>query len=115
MEIRKLTESDYETLEKWWKAWNWPPIKQDFLPENGTAGFDRKANKYVANIVNNSAAAEAEVRFGNVISGVKGYYLDVQFSTDSVTDPGGFKGLYSVGLNYSACILKASVATVKLA
>jgi hypothetical protein len=39
MEIRKLTESDYETLEKWWKAWNWPPIKQDFLPENGTGGF----------------------------------------------------------------------------
>ena len=65
------------------------------------AGFDRKENKYVANIVNNSAAAEGEVRFGNVISGVKGYYLDVEFTTDETTDPGGFKELYSIGLNYS--------------
>lgn len=39
MKIRKLTESDYETLEKWWKAWKWPPIEKDFLPENGTGGF----------------------------------------------------------------------------
>ena len=65
------------------------------------AGFDRKDNKYVANIVNNSTAAEGEVRFGNVISGVKGYYLDVELTTDTTTDPGGFKELYSVGLNYS--------------
>jgi len=65
------------------------------------AGFDRKENKYVANIINTSLSAEGEVRFGNVISGVKGYYLDVEFVTDTITDPGGFKELYSVGLNYS--------------
>ncbi len=65
------------------------------------AGFNRKENKYVANIVNTSSAAEGEIRFGNVISGVKGYYLDVEFTTDTTTDPGGFKELYSVGLNYS--------------
>jgi hypothetical protein len=65
------------------------------------AGFDRKENKYVANIVNNSTAAEGEVRFGNVISGIKGYYIDIEFSTDLTTDPGGFKELYSIGLNYS--------------
>jgi len=39
MNIRKLEESDYKTLEKWWKAWDWPPIQQDFLPENGTGGL----------------------------------------------------------------------------
>ena len=39
MEIRKLTESDYETLESWWKAWKWPVIPKDFLPDNGTSGF----------------------------------------------------------------------------
>ena len=39
MEIRKLTESDYETLEKWWKAWKWPPVEKEFLPDNGTGGF----------------------------------------------------------------------------
>ena len=30
MNIRKLTEADYEALEKWWKAWDWPPIEKDF-------------------------------------------------------------------------------------
>ena len=39
MNIRKLEESDYKTLEKWWKAWDWPPIEKDFLPENGTGGL----------------------------------------------------------------------------
>tara|TARA_R100000900_G_scaffold95573_1_gene74118 strand:+ start:96 stop:497 length:402 start_codon:yes stop_codon:yes gene_type:complete len=39
MKLRKLTESDYETLDKWWKAWNWPSIEKDFLPDNGTGGF----------------------------------------------------------------------------
>ncbi len=39
MEIRKLTESDYEILVEWWKAWKWPPIEKDFLPDNGTGGF----------------------------------------------------------------------------
>lgn len=39
MNIRKLQESDYETLEQWWKAWKWPPIQKDFLPDNGTSGF----------------------------------------------------------------------------
>jgi len=39
MNVRKLTEDDYKTLVKWWKAWKWPPIEKDFLPENGTGGF----------------------------------------------------------------------------
>ncbi len=39
MNIRKLTESDYETLVKWWRAWKWPPVEKDFLPDNGTGGF----------------------------------------------------------------------------
>ena len=39
MNIRKLTESDYEILVEWWKAWKWPPVEKDFLPDNGTGGF----------------------------------------------------------------------------
>ena len=39
MKIRKLTKSDYKTLEEWWKAWDWPPIKKDFLPEDGESGL----------------------------------------------------------------------------
>ena len=37
--MRKLTESDYETLSNWWKAWEWPPVEKDFLPDNGTGGY----------------------------------------------------------------------------
>ena len=45
MKIRKLTEHDYKTLEKWWKAWDWPPVEKEFLPDNGTGGFVVEKNE----------------------------------------------------------------------
>ena len=33
--IRRLVESDYETLVKWWKGWKWPPVPKTFLPDTG--------------------------------------------------------------------------------
>ena len=39
MNIRKLKESDYDTLKEWWTKYSWPPIEKDFLPENGTGGL----------------------------------------------------------------------------
>ena len=65
------------------------------------AGFDRKENNYVANFVNNSPVNPGEIVFGNQVSGLKGYYLDVTMSTDGVTDPGAMKELYAVNLNYN--------------
>ena len=65
------------------------------------AGFDRKENKYFANLVNNSVASQAEVLFGNSISGIKAYFATVKISTDTVTDPGGLKELFAVSSNYS--------------
>ena len=64
-------------------------------------GFDRKENRYVANFVNNSTQAPGEILFGDSISGLKGFYLDITFSTDTNTDPGGMKELYSIGVTYS--------------
>ena len=64
-------------------------------------GFDRKENRYVANFINNSTQAPGEIIFGDSISGLKGYYLDITFSTDTNTDPGGMKELYSIGVNYN--------------
>ena len=76
------------------------------------AGFDRKENRYVANLVNNSTAAEGEIIFGNEMTGIKGYYVTGVFSTDgdyttnisynkdTATDPGGEKQLYAVGSDY---------------
>jgi hypothetical protein len=64
------------------------------------AGFDRKENSYVANLVNNSNPMQAEVIFGDNISGLKGFYLTVKLSTDATTNLGGEKQLFSVGTNY---------------
>ena len=65
------------------------------------AGFNRKENKYVANIINNSTPAEAEVAFGDQISGIKGNYITVTMQTDGVTDPEGVKELFSVNSKYT--------------
>jgi len=64
------------------------------------AGFDRKENSYVANLVNNTPAMQGEIIFGDNISGLKGFYLTVKVSTDAVTNVGGEKQLFSVGTNY---------------
>tara|TARA_R110001606_G_scaffold399169_1_gene581256 strand:+ start:4870 stop:6816 length:1947 start_codon:yes stop_codon:yes gene_type:complete len=65
------------------------------------AGFDRKENQYVANFKNNSNPNSGEIIFGNQVSGLKGFYLDVTMSTDGSTDPGAMKELYAVNLNYN--------------
>ena len=39
MNTRTLTESDYEILTDWWKAWGWPALAKDMLPDNGTGGI----------------------------------------------------------------------------
>ena len=45
-------------------------------------GFNRKENKYFANIVNNSYASSGEVLWGNSVTGVKGFYATLEMSTD---------------------------------
>ena len=63
-------------------------------------GFYLKENKYVANLINESISSEREINFGGQISGIKGFYGNVTFSTDTTTDPGGEKQLFSVGTTY---------------
>ena len=65
------------------------------------SGFNRKENKYVANIVNNSGSRKGEVIFGNSISGIKGFYTNVTMSTDELTNFGGEKQLFSVSTTYT--------------
>jgi len=73
--------------------------------ENGIkyySGFNRKENKYYANLINTSSAKPGEVVFGEKISGIKGRFATVKFSVDTTTDLGGLKELWSVGtkVNY---------------
>ena len=69
-------------------------------PPFAYAGFSRKENRYVSNIVNNSVARSGEVIFGDQMSGIKGYFATVKVSTDTVTEPGGMKELFAVSSNY---------------
>ena len=64
------------------------------------AGFDRKENKYFANLINNTPASEAEIVFGDSMTGIKGYYCTVTIRTDQSTNLGGVKELFAVSSNY---------------
>ena len=66
------------------------------------AGFDRKENRYVASIKNNTPTPIAgEVLWGGESSGIKAYYATVTMCTDGVTDVGGLKELFAVSSNFS--------------
>ena len=69
-------------------------------PPVNRAGFTRKENKYMANLVNSSAAAPGEVIFGASMTGIKGYFATVKISNDTVTDPGGMKELFAASSDY---------------
>ena len=64
------------------------------------AGFERKENLFVANIINQSRINFEEVIGGNLLTGVKGYLMTVQMNTDNTTNVGGAKELWSVGTTF---------------
>jgi hypothetical protein len=64
------------------------------------AGFNRKENRYVANLISNSSVRAGEVIFGSQISGIKGYFATVTIKTDETTQLGGAKELWSAGTKY---------------
>ena len=71
------------------------------VPPIFRVGFNRKENKYCANIINNTPVSDDEILFGNQISGIKGFYAIVKMSTDKTTDPGNYKELFAVSSNYT--------------
>lgn len=71
-----------------------------FTGQSKRAGFDRKENLYVANLINNSTARPNEVIFGASMSGIKGYFARVKISTDNYTNVGGLKEIWSVGSKF---------------
>ena len=92
----------------------WTDISDESLPirsyteglytENGVpkrAGFDRKENRYVSNLVANNPVRPGEVIIQSQPSGIKGFYTTVRMSTDSTTNPGGCKELFSTAADYN--------------
>jgi len=64
------------------------------------SGFNRKENKYVANLINSSVPSPGEVHFGDQMTGVKGFYQEFKFQTDTTTDFGGGKTMFSAESEY---------------
>jgi len=44
---------------------------------------------------------QQQVRFGNQMTGIKGYYCTVVIENDDYTNPGGAKELFAVNSNFS--------------
>jgi hypothetical protein len=73
-------------------------------------GFNRKENKYYANLINKGVIKDGvttvpqglpgQVINGIGMSGIKGYFATVKLSTDSTTDIGGQKTLFAVSSNF---------------
>tara|TARA_R100000664_G_C2759256_1_gene148827 strand:- start:2169 stop:3884 length:1716 start_codon:yes stop_codon:yes gene_type:complete len=63
------------------------------------AGFDRKENLYVSQINNAGQDVPGQVISNPSMTGLKGYFVTVSMSTDSSTNVGGEKELWSVGSN----------------
>jgi hypothetical protein len=86
-----------------------PPFNREY------AGFDRKENKYYANLVQSNTETEnlapfglitystirpGEVRFGPELTGIKAYYCTVTIENDDNTNPGGMKELFAVNTEF---------------
>ena len=92
------TQNQYTDSAKVIRSYN-----EGLYTENGIpyrAGFNRKENKYFANLINNSAARPGEVFFGDATTGIKGYLATVKVSTDATTDLGGAKELFAVSTEF---------------
>jgi hypothetical protein len=90
-----------ETIDTSSRIWSYD---EGLYTEGGIpyrAGFDRKQNRYVAAIKNNSTQPiDGQVLIGPDSSGIKAYYATVTMKTDTTTDPGGLKELFAVGSTY---------------
>jgi len=90
--IKSYVEGQYDSAGSMFPATLTNPIFR--------IGFDRKENYYVANLVSDSEPRPGEVIYGNQVSGVKGYLVNVRMSIDSSTDAGGVKELFSVSSKF---------------
>jgi hypothetical protein len=72
-----------------------PPVPRYY------AGFNRKENRYVSNLINASTPMPGEVIFGEAVSGIKGYFVTGVMATDQTTDNGGEKQLFSIESAYT--------------
>ena len=102
MEVRLLTDDDYNTLSSWWKDWRWTAPPRDMLPENGLGGImvHKDGEEICAGFVyfTNSSAAWLEFIVSNF-----NYRQDdrqealrflINVLTEMIKDKGSYKYIY---------------------
>jgi hypothetical protein len=101
--VYSYNQGSYDNFGNEWNATS----PGNLIPPINHAGFTRKENKYMSNLVNSSQAAAGEVVFGAAMTGIKGYFATVTMTTDSTlpsgavgTNIGGVKELFAASSEY---------------
>jgi hypothetical protein len=107
LNIRRLQESDWDTLVKWWELWpEWVNPAKDFLPDNGTGGLmvEKNNQPIVAGFIyyTNSKGALLEWIVSNPEYKEKDRKQALELlitSAEAVCKSQGVKYLFSIGRN----------------
>ena len=106
LQIRSLQESDWTTMQSWWKAWGWSEVTKDLMPLEGLGGLMvEKDNKAIASgflyLTNAKVAwtewivSDPEYRSDDRVEALK---LLVQ-GLENIAISQGYKIILSVGRN----------------
>ena len=108
LNIRKLKESDWDTLCSWWDEWpEWQNPPRDFLPDNGAGGLMvEKDVPIVAGFIyyTNSKAAllEGIISNPNYREAVRKQAIALLINAaEEVCKANGIKYMFSIGRNKS--------------
>ena len=109
LNIRKLKESDWDTLVKWWDTWpEWVNPPKSFLPENGTGGLivEKDKQPIVAGFLyfTNSDAVLLEWIISNPDYRDKDRKTAIELlinTAEGVCKQAGKKRIFSIGRNKS--------------
>ena len=107
LNIRRLEESDWDTLVSWWDEWpEWTAPPKDFLPDNGKGGFmvEKQDQPIVAGFLytTNSKAALLEWIVSNpkYRENDRGKAIELLIEgAENVCKKQGIKYIFSIGRN----------------
>ena len=106
LNIRRLRESDWESLIQWWKWWKWNPLPKEYMPDNGLGGLMVEKNNIpiVAGFIyfTNSKGALLEWIVSNPKYKEKDRKKAIELlimGAEEVCKAQGFKYMFTIGRN----------------
>ena len=106
LNIRRLKESDWESLIQWWEWWKWNPLPKEYMPDNGLGGLIVEKNNIpiVAGFIyfTNSKGALLEWIVSNPKYKEKDRKEAIELlimGAEEVCKAQGFKYMFTIGRN----------------